>query len=79
MQTKQAIPSSLAVFDELPDAANIRLPAVAGLYGLSPASIWRGVKAGRIPQPRKLSPGVTVWNVGELRRALAPKTSEGTP
>lgn len=58
-------------FDFLPDSASVRLPVVQLLYACSPASVWRGVKAGRIPKPRKLSPRTTCWNVGELRQALA--------
>jgi len=62
---------SLRDFDHLPDAAHVRQPVVEALYGCSAASVWRGVKAGRIPAPRKLSPRVTAWQVGNLRRALA--------
>lgn len=65
------IPEALAQFDNLPDSAYIRLPVLKRLYGVSSATIWRGVKAGRIPKPRKLSPRTTCWNVGELRQALA--------
>ena len=70
-RTKSAIPDALKNFDHLPDAANVREPVVAALYGCSHATVWRGVKAGRIPAPRKLSARVTAWNVGDLRRALA--------
>jgi predicted DNA-binding transcriptional regulator AlpA len=65
------IPESLRNFDLLPDSASVRQPVVQSLYACSPASVWRGVKAGRIPRPRKLSPRITCWNVGELRAALA--------
>jgi predicted DNA-binding transcriptional regulator AlpA len=64
-------PIALTQFDQLPDSANVRQPVVEALYACSAASVWRGVKAGRIPKPRKLSPRTTCWNVGELRRALA--------
>ncbi|MEP6605180.1 MAG: AlpA family phage regulatory protein [Nitrosospira sp.] len=69
MQPK-SIPQALVNFDLLPDSANVRLPVVMGLYGISAASVWRGVKAGRIPKPRKLSTRTTTWNVGQLRRGL---------
>lgn len=62
--------SPLSEFDSLPDAAYVRLPVVIALFACSPASVWRGVKAGRIPAPHKLSPRTTCWNVGELRRVL---------
>jgi predicted DNA-binding transcriptional regulator AlpA len=64
------IPSQLTNFDLLPDAAHVRQPVVAALYGCSPATVWRGVKAGRIPAPVKFSPKVSAWNVGALRRAM---------
>lgn len=69
--TQAAIPEALKNFDSLPDSASVRQPVVQALYACSSASVWRGVKSGRIPKPRKLSPRTTCWNVGELRAALA--------
>jgi predicted DNA-binding transcriptional regulator AlpA len=60
----------LEAFDSLPQSANVRLPVVMGLYAISSASVWRNVKNGNIPQPRKLTLRTTVWNVGELRASL---------
>lgn len=65
----QGLPAALAAFDSLPDAAHVRLPVVAALKSVSPATVWRWVKAGRLPAPVKLGPGVTAWKVGDLRRA----------
>lgn len=65
------ISESLQFFDQLPESANVRLPVVKALFACSPATVWRGVKSGRIPKPKKLSPRTTGWNVGELRQALA--------
>jgi len=65
------LPHALINFDLLPDSANVRQPVVEGLYGCSSATVWRRVKDGSIPAPRKLSTRVTCWNVGQLRRALA--------
>jgi prophage regulatory protein len=65
-----AIPRALAHFDTLPDAACVRQPVVQGLFGVSSATVWRMVKRGTLPAPRKLSAKVTAWNVGELRRCL---------
>lgn len=63
-------------FKHLPDAACVREPVVGVLWGnISHTTIWRFVKQGRIPAPQKLSPGVTVWRVGHLRRALAEKAA----
>lgn len=67
---KHFILEALKLFDQLPNAANVRQPVVQALYACSPSSVWRGVAAGRIPKPRKLSPRTTCWNVGELRQAL---------
>lgn len=69
----QAIPEALANFDKLPDSAYIRLPVMKGLYGVSAASIWRGVKNGLIIKPVKISERCTAWNVGQVRAALAAK------
>ncbi len=64
---------ALEAFDFLPISANVRLPVVMALYGISKASVWRNVINGNIPKPRKLTTRTTVWNVGELRAALACK------
>jgi len=66
-----AIPDALRNFDSLPDSANVRQPVVQALYGCSSATVWRNVRKGVIPAPRKLSERVTAWNVGDLRKALA--------
>lgn len=66
------IPDALRDFDLLPGSAYVRLPVVQGLYGCSPATVWRRVHAKEIPAPRKFS-RITAWNVAELRRALAAK------
>lgn len=68
-----SIPEALAQFDNLPDSAYIRLPVMKGLYGVSSASIWRGVKNLTIPKPSKLTERTTAWNVGKVRAALAAK------
>ncbi|MBY0485448.1 hypothetical protein [Nitrosomonas sp.] len=49
--TTNPIPEALKNFDQLPNTANVRQPVVQALYACSPASIWRGVNAGRIPKP----------------------------
>lgn len=64
------LPDALRNFDALPDAANVRLPVVAALFACSTVTVWRRVKKGTLPAGRKLSEGVTAWNVGELRKAL---------
>ena len=69
----QAIPEGLTHFDQLPNSAFIRLPVLMGLYGISSASGWRGVKNGTIPKPSKLTTRTTAWNVGLIRADLAAK------
>jgi predicted DNA-binding transcriptional regulator AlpA len=68
---QSVIPDALKHFDSLPDSANVRLPIVAALVGCSSATVWRMVKRGTLPAPRKLSERVTAWAVGDLRKALA--------
>ena len=69
--TGESIPKALSQFDKLPDSAYVRLPVVAALYGIGPATVWRWVKTGRLPQPVKLGPNTTGWRVGGLRRVGA--------
>ena len=71
-QVKQeaVIPDSLKHFDSLPDSANVKEPVVCGLLDCSPATVWRRVKDGGLPQPTRLG-RMTFWNVGQLRKALA--------
>lgn len=69
----KTIPDALANFDQSPNSAFIRLPIMIGLYGVSAATIWRGVKNGTIPKPCKLTERTTAWNVGLVREALAAK------
>lgn len=66
-----AIPVELIYFDQLPDSAHVRLPVVTGLLGCSSSAVWRNVKQSNLPAPIKLTPNITAWNVGALRRHLA--------
>lgn len=72
-QVSNTIPDALANFDVMPNAAFIRLPVVASVYGYSKATVWRNVKKGTMPSPKKLSERVTAWNVGEIKADLAAK------
>ena len=64
-------PDSLSRFDLLPASAHVRVDTVAGLVGVSRATVWRMVQRGQLPSPKKLSERATRWNVGELRNTLA--------
>ena len=67
-------PEALRDFDQLPDSAYIRLPIIKRLYGVSAATIWRGVKNGTIPKPSKLSERCTAWSVKAIRADLLDKS-----
>jgi predicted DNA-binding transcriptional regulator AlpA len=67
---------ALAIFNDLPDCGFVRLPVVAALYGVGPATIWRWVKSGRIRPPKKLGPNTSGFNVGELRRSMGVAAEE---
>lgn len=71
MPKHQLREGAAAHFDTLSDQAFVRLPVVMELFSTSASNVWRWVKKGIIPRPRKLGPQTTVWNVGELRRTLA--------
>lgn len=77
MQSKteltQNLPPELINFDSLPNSAYIRLPVLVALYGISKGTIWKNVRAGKIPRPIKLSERCTAWNVGEIKADLAAK------
>ena len=64
---KAAVDDVLNTFGILPGEAHVRLPVVMALYACSAASVWRYVKNGSLPAPRKFGSRVTAWNVGELR------------
>jgi predicted DNA-binding transcriptional regulator AlpA len=76
-QVNTRVESSLLKFDTLPAAAHVKVPVVAALYGIGPASVWRWSKSGHLPKPVKLGPQATAWNVGELRAHLAARRAEG--
>ena len=39
----------------------------AGLFPVTPVTIWRWARDGRFPKPIKLSNKVTVWDAQEVR------------
>lgn len=62
---------ALELFDRYADSVNVSLPVVQGLFGCSRATIYRWVKNGYLPAPKKFGPRISRWNVGELRQVLA--------
>jgi predicted DNA-binding transcriptional regulator AlpA len=63
-------------FDSLPDSAVVTQPVVEGLFTCSPSTVWRRVKSGLIPKPKKVGLS-TVWSVGELKQSLNKIKAEG--
>lgn len=61
--------ASLQDFDRLPDSAQVRLPVVAALHGVSTVTVWRWSANGQLPKPHRRG-GTTSWNVGELRQTM---------
>ncbi len=64
-------------FEHLPDAALIReqqiIPSDGNptpLVHVSASTWWRWVRAGKAPQPIRMSDGVTAYRVGDLRQWL---------
>nr|WP_241019167.1 transcriptional regulator [Paraburkholderia sp. Tr-20389] len=53
----------------LPDSAHVQIRTVAGLFGCSVPTVWRRVREGRLPPPRKFG-STTRFNVGLIRAAL---------
>lgn len=57
--------------DALPDTALLSVREIAQHLGVSQTWVWRATRAGRIPQPVRLSAKCTRWTVGPVRTALA--------
>ncbi|MDQ2822067.1 MAG: transcriptional regulator [Pseudomonadota bacterium] len=65
--------------NHIPESGFLRIRQIigdkaAGIPPLIPvcrSAWWSGVKAGRYPAGVKLSPGVTVWRVEEIKALIA--------
>lgn len=65
--------------NHIPETGFLRIRQIigdkkAGIPPLIPvcrSAWWSGVKAGRYPAGIKLSPGVTVWRVAEIKALIA--------
>jgi predicted DNA-binding transcriptional regulator AlpA len=61
--------NQLNLFDSLPGCSLVAIPLVCALTGRSPASVWRDVKAGRLPKPVSAGPRCTRWRKSDLLSA----------
>lgn len=61
---------TIADFDNLPDSAFVSIATVCILQDCSPATAWRQVRTGLLPEPRKFGARMTRFNVGQLRKFL---------
>lgn len=62
---------------ELPAEGFVRKPSVLAVLGISNTSFHNGIKAGKYPAGKLLSPRCRVWPVSEIR-ALLTSIENGT-
>lgn len=67
----RASAESVQNFDLLPDSALIDLPSLMRLACTSRPTVYRWIKAGRLPAPRKVGSQKIFWSVREIRDFLA--------
>lgn len=59
---------------KFPETGLVRLKQILAPRGPLPISrsgFWAGVKNGKFPKPRKISPRVTVWRAEDIHALLA--------
>lgn len=62
----------------LPTQGFIRLPQVLAVFPVGRSTWWAGVRSGRFPQPVKLGPRVTAWDVAAIRALIERFASGGS-
>lgn len=65
---------------KFPATGYVRLKQILSPDGPLPISrsgFWAGIKVGKFPQPRKISPRVTVWRAEDIHALLA-KIEQGS-
>ena len=72
---READRHALEGFDQLPGSAHVRLPVVASLFSISPATVWRWSRHGELPKPIHVG-GLSFWRVDELREKLDSRRSQ---
>ena len=68
---------ALRLYHEMPPNGLVGFPALAALTGLSRTTIWRKIRSGELPPPRKLDRSLR-WSKAELDAFLAGYGREGT-
>jgi predicted DNA-binding transcriptional regulator AlpA len=68
-------------FDELPDLAYIQIKPLVSYKVLpySATTIWRKCRQGEFPRPIKISPGITAFRVGDIRKYLKGLSNQRDP
>jgi prophage regulatory protein len=69
--------SKIPEMKDLPDAGLLRIKQLLRFVPVSRSSWWAGVKAGRYPQPLKLSERVTVWRISDIRALIEGGNHDG--
>lgn len=50
-------------------------PTKAGILPVSPATIWRWVRAGKFPKPFKIGTSVTAWKMTDVEDFIAQQSA----
>ncbi|MDE2455872.1 MAG: transcriptional regulator [Burkholderiales bacterium] len=69
-------PEEIAAFEALPEYALIDDRMIEAIMQVSPATIWRMRRDGRLPKVVKITKRSVRTRVGELREALAAFSAE---
>jgi excisionase family DNA binding protein len=64
------ISESVENFDVAPNTAHVPIKTVTSILGVSEATVWRMVKAGKL-NAKKIGERSTRFSVGEIRKLLA--------
>ena len=67
----------LRLYRELPSNGLVTMALISALTGWSRVTLWRKIKAGELPQPRKIGRALR-WSKAEVDAFLAGYGREGT-
>ncbi|GAB1253670.1 helix-turn-helix transcriptional regulator [Desulfovibrio falkowii] len=57
----------MAIPPAIPLEGFVRTKQVLQMFPIGRTTLWRKIRAGKFPKPRKLGPKTSVWDVAELR------------